>query len=280
MDVPLSIKGGNSMNDYKNDMIIFIASPDSYKDVLKVFMECFNLFCKDCPYELIISTNNGSYEGITVYNNHEINDSWMNRTIPVIREQNAQYILLLCDDMIITEKVDFNNLATILQTIKEKQINFCGLTNHIRGKKVSKGSPLEYVKKNKAYSRNLQAGIFQKDYFLDILGDGELSPWDLEEKWLKEAMQSKGEYFNDIVSCSIDVLHCCNGVYKGKWYWSCYQKLLKMGIKIDDSRDVIPRKEEIKMALYAKIGKTIPSKFRPYLKKAIRHTGHKFSTNY
>lgn len=46
---------------------IYVSSPDSYSDVLAVFLKGYRRYWSDCPYEFILTTNTKSYEGILVY---------------------------------------------------------------------------------------------------------------------------------------------------------------------------------------------------------------------
>ena len=264
-----------------NDMLIFVSSPDIYSDVFSVFLQCFARFCKDCPYDFVLSTNTNKFDGITVYNNGAKNDSWMDRAYPVLHNLHVDYMLFLCDDLIITEKVDFTKINLILKEMKEKNINFCGLTNFIRGRRVSKDSLLSYVKKNMPYAKNLQSGIVKRSYFLNMLENGDKSPWELEVQWLKEASKAPDEYYDDVVSCKENILHCENGVRKGKWSWLTVHKLRKLGITVNtDKREVIPLVTEVKSKVFSFIGKKIPATYRPMLKKIANHMGQNFFSEF
>lgn len=259
-------------------MAIFISTPDSYSDVLEVFLACFHKYWQDCPYDLIISTNRKSYEGAVVYNNYSDNDGWMDRAIPVLSEVDYDYILLMCDDCIILDTIDTLQVETLLNDIIQYDIDFCGLSNHISGKKCNHKSNLVYVKKNKAYAKNMQTGIFKKDYLMKILGDGSMNPWEIERMWLREATQAKSEYFDNIASCNIDILHCKNGVLKGKWYGSTVNSLKKIGILVGDSREIIGPKEEFSLVVFSALGKIIPSNMRRFAKKALKLFGFSFAS--
>ena len=53
---------------------IYVSSPDSYSDVLAVFLKGYRRYWSDCPYEFILTTNTKSYEGITCICNNKQND--------------------------------------------------------------------------------------------------------------------------------------------------------------------------------------------------------------
>ena len=46
---------------------IYVSSPDSYSDVLAVFLKGYRRYWSDCPYEFILTTNTKSYEVLLVY---------------------------------------------------------------------------------------------------------------------------------------------------------------------------------------------------------------------
>lgn len=47
-------------------LTILINSPDSYSDVLTVFIKCFDINWSECTYEKVLSTNTQSPDGFTV----------------------------------------------------------------------------------------------------------------------------------------------------------------------------------------------------------------------
>jgi hypothetical protein len=261
-----------------NKLALFVSSPDSYCDVIEVFLKCFFKFWPDCPYEFILSTNTKKYHGITVINNNHHNDTWMDRAIPVLQNIRYKYVLLLCDDCLISKKVNTDSIERIVMDMDKYGIDFCGLANHIKGKKLHTDSLLNFVRKNKPYSLNLQVGIYRREYLLNLLGDGSRSPWELETKWLKEADKADNSYYDNIASCCYDVLGCKNGILKGQWYESVIREMGKKGIAINTKRGVISLKEDRKLHIYSRIGKILPSKVRPLVKKIVSMTGHKFAS--
>lgn len=261
------------------EMAIFISSPDSYSDVLQVFLECLNKYWRECPYEVIISTNTKKYKNATVYNNNQVKDSWMDRTIAVLKKIDYDYILLTCDDCFILNYVNTDDVQKLLKDITASGVKFCGLSNHIRGKRYSKNSNMVFVKNNKAYAKNLQTGIYEREYLLNILGDGDKTPWELESKWLKEAAQANGDFFTDITSSNKDILHCRNGVLKGKWYSSVIKNLHSSGIEIVSDREIIRPHEEYRLRLFSKIGKIVPCRLRMHIKKILKNCGFLFTSD-
>ena len=85
---------------------IYVSSPDSYSDVLAVFLKGYRRYWSDCPYEFILTTNTKSYEGITCLCNNKQTDTWVERTITALPVIKSKYVMLMCDDIILSNNVD------------------------------------------------------------------------------------------------------------------------------------------------------------------------------
>lgn len=258
-------------------MVLFISSPNSFADVFQIFLKCMRKYWPDCPYEIVLSTNDQSYEGITVYNNHLEQDGWLDRAIPVLKQLTCPYVLLICDDCLISKKVDNAKVESMVQDMMDYHLDFCGIANHVKGKPLHDGSCLDRVKKNRPYALNLLAGIYRREYLLEVLGDGSRTTWEIENQWLKEATEAKGEYFDNVVSCNEDVFGCRNGILKGKWYYSVIEDMNAAGVEIKTDRPVMSPKEEKQLLTRNRIGKMIPAWTRPLIKKVMKKFGRSFA---
>lgn len=262
-----------------SDLKLFIATPDSYSDVMEVFLQCFRKNWSDCPYELIVSTNTKNYDDVTTFDNNIANDGWMDRTIPILKQLDADYIMLLCDDCFMLDKVSTQQVKELFNEVKSNHLDFCGMTNYIKGPNFAKAKYLNRVPRNRAYAKNLQTGIFRREYLLTELGDGSLSPWEMEAKWLREASQDTSEYFTNIASCNVNILHCTNGIVKGKWLQSAINDLNDIGIPVKTERKIISINAERKMKFISKMGKFVPMSSRKRIKNVLKHIGFNFATN-
>ena len=93
---------------------IYVSSPDSYSDVLAVFLKGYRRYWSDCPYEFILTTNTKSYEGITCICNNKQNDTWVERTIAALPVIKSKYVMLMCDDIILSDNVDNSLIERLL----------------------------------------------------------------------------------------------------------------------------------------------------------------------
>lgn len=262
-----------------DELTIFVSSPDSYSDVFLSFYNTYLYFSKPNNLKFYLSTQCNKYDnlsGIEVFNTNNPNDTWTERAIFGLNKIESKYVLLICDDMIIKKEIDYLLLEEIVNEMEQYSIMFCGLRNRFNGKKLYKKSKIHLVKRNKAYSRNLQIGIYNRKYLLDVLGDGSKSPWKIELEWLDEACKSKNIYFDDICSTKTKPIECVNGVQKGMWFKSSYDYLKKKGFLVEHNRNTISRFKEFRGTFFRILGKIIPAKYRPGFKRFFKKIGIKF----
>lgn len=264
----------------KATLTIIISSPDSYSDVFGVFYQCLMRFWQDCSYEVILSTNSyKEYPNIKIIANKAKNDSWINRVIPLLKQVSTKYVLVIADDCFITAPVNSSAIGMIVDDMEKFDLNFCGLGNFKKGIKLNKGSLLNRVNKRQAYAKNLQVGIYNREFLLDCLSGEEVSAWEIEKRWIDETLSACNEYFDDIVSCRENVLHCVHGVVKSKWLPSAIHRLNKIGIEVELRRKVYLPHEELVMLLKKKIGNLFGPRSRKNIKSFLRKFGCEFDTN-
>ena len=263
-----------------NRLSIYVSSPDSYSDVLAVFIKGFRKYWSDCPYELILTTNSITYEGITCICNYKTGDGWVDRTLEALPKIHTKYILLLCDDIIISHNVNNKNIEMILDYMENHNIKFCRLNPLSHGEVIKELPILRKVYKNTPYAVNLQVGIFSKEYFEELLGDGSLSAWAIENKINAQASNARAEYFNDIVSTSQVVVPFIHGVYKGKWINSSIKMLKKRGLWIESTeRGKTSFKTTLKIFVAELLQDKLSASARVKIKNLLRTLGCRFETD-
>ena len=262
----------------KKRLIIYVSSPDSYSDIFKVFLKCYKKYWADCPYEFVLSTNSLCYEGIRTLRNYKQNDTWTERTIAALKQIDSEYILLMNDDFFITDYVDSAKIEHILDLMDKYDLMYCKLAKNAKGIPVEKGCNLLRVNKRQPYGKNLQVGIFRKEYFEGILGNGEKSAWDLEKEWLKETLDAPNEYFENITASSEIIIDTVHGVAKGMWFPSALKKLKSLQIEVDSQRGILSKSEENKMNIISYVGKRCSPRLRYNIKKLLTKFGMKFTT--
>ena len=255
---------------------VYVSSPDSYADVFEVFLKGYHKYWADCPYEFILSTNNHNYEGLSCICNHKTQDTWVERTLAAMPMIRSKYLLLMCDDLIISGAVDNSKIEQILDFMDERDIKFCRF-KPVPRKNIIAGIPfLSKVNRQMPYAINLQIGIFRKDYFESLLGEGSLSAWDIERELIKESAKAKDEFFSDVVALNRPVLPFVHGVIKGKWIRCSVSYVHKEYPEYKVRRDVISWLLQFKIDFGETCKQRLSTRQIGRIKKVLRHIGVSF----
>lgn len=262
-----------------NRLTIYVSSPDSYADVFDVFLKGFRKYWNDCPYDFIFTTNTYSYDGITCICNHQPGDSWVERTIAALPQIKSKYILLMCDDIIINKKVNNHDIERILDYMDNHEIRFCRMSPIRKGERIPELPILNAVNKRQPYAINLQIGIFRKDLFVELLGDGTENAWEIENWINKDAACAKDELFMDVVTVNQAVIPFVHGVMKGLWIRSAIRFIQEEFPDYVFSRAGQSIKDEIKVWLMGMFGSRLSPKSRVLMKRCLRCLGVRFVTD-
>ena len=231
---------------------IYVSSPDSYSDVLAVFLKGYRRYWSDCPYEFILTTNTKSYEGITCICNNKQNDTWVERTIAALPVIKSKYVMLMCDDIILSDNVDNSLIERLLDYMDSHEIRYCNLGPTPKGSKIKS--------------------------FPELLGDGSLSAWDIENSINEQAAVAPSEDYKDVVAVSEYILPYIHGVYKGKWIRHAVENLSRLSLYIDSGRGIVPLSQQIKIDMTNWLQWKISPKQRRALKNVLSRVGMKFAT--
>lgn len=258
---------------------IYVSSPDSYSDVLSIFLNGYHRYWSNCPYEFNLSTNTKKYDGIHCFCNNKQGDSWVERTISVLSNITTKYILLLCDDIIICDYINNDEIEEILDYMDNNNIRFCRLKPYAFKGPHTSSSLLFRVNKQTPYAVNIQIGIFRKDYLEELLGDGCLSAWNIEASLNKKAAQAENELYEDVVVVSKNIIPHIHGIMKGGWIRTSVKKLREKHLCSDLERPFIPWTMELKLRLISFINPKISFRTRRIIKLiAMKMLGLNFTT--
>lgn len=266
----------------KDRLSIYISSPDSYADVLKIFFKGFRKYWSDCPYEFILATNTKSYEGITCIKNNKQGDTWVGRTLEALPNIRTKYVMVMCDDVIITGKVDGVAIERVLDYMDDHAIRYCRLfPTKPTGPNIESFPLLCRVNKQVAYAINFRLGIFRKDFIAELLGDGSLSAWELENFINKQAAAADNENFEDVVAVSNCIVPYIHSVYKGRWIRKAVSALSEKGLYENGSnRPLVTFTQNMKICTTEWAIRKIKPAHRRKLKSLLAVFGVKFATKY
>ncbi len=267
----------------QNAMSIVIPAHDNYKEIVELYVRALRKNWADCPFEVIWSNGEESLDdGNVKVINCGLNASFCQRVLRALEEADTEYILLTIEDLIISDKVDNNDIELILKVMQEKKYNFCKIGRSMLYKRVPSDPDYPFVKiadPDLPYGLSINCGIFKFDFLKEIIKNDEWSPWELENYCL---LLTKEKKLKGCIYDSRDILHIEHLISKGKIIPTGEKNLKKNGIDINLSskwqRQTL--KERLRCAFIGKMSVLVPKNMRESAKKVASKIGIKTTSKY
>lgn len=238
------------------DLTILIVSYDGYMDMWPMFFKCMHDNWPDCPYEVVLANNEASFEFDKVRVIHCGKDAqWSTRTRKALESISSKYVCFLLEDFFISKTVKTNEIKDVLQTMDSYSVKYYKLMSlsKIKTQYFNKERGERIIPSNLKYGISLLAAIWDRNYFLDLIGKEDYNPWRFEIDRNNEA-----EVADDTV-CGIynerNLLNICHMVVQGKYLPSSLKKMKNNGYNISfEARGVHSRffekKNRLKDVIY------------------------------
>jgi hypothetical protein len=230
-----------------NDLIIFVNTSDPFRDCWDPFFKLFKLNWPDCPYPIILNTENinYSYEGLNikctkVASGESKRLTWSECLIRALDGINSKYILYLQEDYFLESPVNSKLLISLINEMESKSICSIVLSGGLGPWNSMNSSLICEVDKFAKWRLSLQAGLWKKESLRSLLRRHE-TPWQLESygsyrtRKMKEKFcsVSRDEYIGE----GKEIFpYRATGIVAGKWVREIVVPLFKKNnIKINFS---------------------------------------------
>lgn len=165
---------------------VIVCSCDKYADLLGPFSELWRKFWPDCPFETCLVTETAP-EGSFVFDriiSCGTKTNWCERLVEALGQITTPYILMLCDDYYLFEKVETKLvLGRLNQIHKYNASNLRMIPNprltRTNSLEFSEDQSLRRYRNHTAYSIATQAGFWNREFLLN-LARGKGSIWEFE----------------------------------------------------------------------------------------------------
>jgi hypothetical protein len=226
------------MNSNKISLIVF--SCDAYSDLWNDFFRFMNIYWEDKPYDVYLVNNSKHYEakGVKVINAGD--GDWSTRTRIALEQINTPYVMPFLEDYFVSEKIDTKTIKETLSFIESERIDYYQL--NIEAKKDypkwSNYKGVEYlfnIPKDRNYWVDTSISIWNKNFFLELLGKEDYSAWKFELDRNEDAKHP--ERYADRI-CIIDsrrLVEMCPMVIQGKYYPLSLHDMQSKGHSINTS---------------------------------------------
>ncbi len=119
------------MEEVAKDITIVVNSCDKYKDAWNPFFRLFSIQWPDCPYDIVLNTEQLSYkcDHLNVKTiNSEKNIPWAKRLRKVLEQIDTEFILFFLEDFFLQKEVNTEAFEEAHRLIKnDTQVGFIGL---------------------------------------------------------------------------------------------------------------------------------------------------------
>ena len=264
-----------------NMTIVFIGY-DGYSDL---WYDCVRLYKKnwpDCPFRTIFVNNSKNFKDAGIEVLHAGDDAeWSNKVKVAIEEVDTPYICLLLEDFYLGDIVDTEKVMRTLQFINKENLRYYKLVNMNRAvrnhDKSYKGYRfLPVIPKSDEYGVSLQAAIWEKQYLIELLGEGNYNAWKFEFDRVKESQGKSDEPQDGCVFDDRNILHLQHGVIQGEFLPLTIRYFRKKGIHLNIKRNVMSLRKYCKLRMISKAKYTIPKQYRNAVKRIMEKLGMKF----
>jgi hypothetical protein len=257
------------------ELVIIIFSCDAYSDLWDDFFDCFQNFWPDNKYECYLVNNFKKYDrkGVTVLNAGS--GDWSSRARYALDFVSAKYVLTFLDDYYLCEKVDNYEINNALRYVVANDVNYYQVDmtdkeDYVEWSSYDHKEFLFDIPKTRNYWVDTSVSIWDKSFFLQLLGSEDYSAWKFELDRNIDAMYP--EKFSEKI-CLFDsrsLITICMMVTQGKYH----PKALKLVEKKYRKINVGTRKIMSLSEVFKSQAKRFFSKIR-YGRKFAKYIGRK-----
>lgn len=220
----------------KDDLTILIVSYDGYKDMWTDFFNCKEKNWPNCPYETVLANNqeNFHFKGVRVVNCGK-HAQWSTRARIALETIKTKYVCFMLEDFFISQNVDTLVVEDILSTMKSNQIRYYKLLSlsKFNTPYFNKQKGERIIPANLRYGISLMAAIWDRDYFLSIIGPGDYNPWKFEVDRNMEILTAKETDPISGIYNERNILNICHMVVQGKYLYSAVKKMKRLGYDVN-----------------------------------------------
>ena len=240
------VKGKRDNMSKSKEMSIIIYSCWKNRDMWEIFSKLFEKYWKDCPYEVILVTDEyHQTEKQYVFTKIiEKDATWAQMIKEAIRQAETPYVMLWMDDYLLCDYINNDDIeAQLARIVKYHAANLRLIESPACSGKYKGHENIGCYKRGEAYSLATQVGIWDSEFLCKAVHD-EWSAWEFERIASLQKNISKQP-----ILVSLDyVFPYEEGVRKGKWMAAGAKLCQRNGIKLDTKvRPIMSNREMAKI---------------------------------
>jgi hypothetical protein len=169
--------------DKKLSILIF--SCDAYSDLWDNFFDCFEKFWHNNNYQCYLVNNFKNYErsGVNVLNAGS--GDWSSRAKYALENVPSKYVLTFLEDYYLCDLVTSNEICNVVDYVINNKVDYYQLDktdkeDYFRWLTHDQKDYLFEIPKTRNYWVDTSVSIWDKSFFLELLGNEDYSAWKFE----------------------------------------------------------------------------------------------------
>lgn len=228
-------------------LTIIMVSCDDYSDMWSDFFKLKEMNWADCPFETVLANNVKNYQNNSVrVINCGLDAVWSKRTRTALEQIESKYVCFMLEDYFISDKVDTFAICKALNLMDLKGIKYYKLLSFskIKTPYYDAEDGVRIIPDNLRYGISLQPAIWDREYFLELIGEEDYNPWVFEVRRIEEAKTKEPPFTVLGLYNERNLLNICHMVVQGKYIPNALKKMEKKGYIVDThKRDLLKGKK-------------------------------------
>lgn len=217
-----------------NSTLIAVISCYAYRDAWRPFIDLLRRFWPDCPYQVVLVTDQAGSALYDVYGWDYIHQcgsdlGWAKNLLHFFStlDERTQNILLMQEDFFITELVDTTKIKLADDAAK---LAHCVRIYPCPGPDTKLTDDFGLIAEDAPYRVSCQAAVWNREHLTSIL-DKVNTPFEFEIEGTK--LKLKGTYLSVYREKKYPLSYICSAISRGKWNPDAIKLCQTLGIDID-----------------------------------------------
>lgn len=182
--------------ELNDKMAVFVLSCDKYHDVWDEFFNLKDRYWTNCNFQWYLITES------LIYNRPDVKTlnfkgDWSTRLRNALNEVNNPYICTFLEDYFICDTIDNERINRLAHFMEEHKVSFLNMDdgfNHIQNTPNLEQycEDILVIPNHMQYGVDTAGAIWNRDYLLEKLGEGDYSAWQFELDRCNEAKTEEG----------------------------------------------------------------------------------------
>lgn len=271
----------NSHSIDKNKKIALILAPYyTYLDVLNNWLDLFEKYGKNVPYEIFVSSSKTIDRKNINFVLSKKEDKMPKRILNIVEKYDFEYYLIINEDVFINDYISEESLSIITDFLEYYDVDYLKLLpikNNYRYN-IYKNILYRSIKKNEYYGVSTMTCLVSKNYLLKKLFiDENESIWEVEGRFFNNVNPKDDTRLEGCFAIGTNIFNLVHCLSKGKWIRKGIRLVKKNNPEFNfNNREKLSMIKTFSIWLRSIFIRMIPNKKRVKVKKILSILGVKF----